>query len=382
VKPPDNQRSFVVTKIARNKIDICGVARLLAAIGMISLIVSSSSPQAASAAPEKVKFGWPAAFSVTLAHVALGEELGFFKDEQIEPEIVLIQGAFAVLQQILSGGLDTGYVGLEAGLIAKQRNGGVSPIKFVYNYARDTIWEIVVPLDSPIKSLSDLKGKKIATGSMASGNVPVTRGILSTVGIDQGAFEFLVTGQGAPAFRALQTGNVDALNLYDTQHAALVATGFPVRRLEFPPEFLNMPSHGFPVTNAVLISKHDVLARFGRAWSKSIVACQAALDACVRAYWKRYPDLAPAPNVMADRLETEKIILAARLDKLTKFSPGEPKLMGSFTESGWQKVARNLKAGGLVESDQGPFSDLYSNELVSEYNRFDSMQVTAKAGRQ
>jgi NitT/TauT family transport system substrate-binding protein len=202
------------------------------------------------------------------------------------------------------------------------------------------------------------------------------------VGIGADAFDFQVTGQGAPAFRALQTGNVDALNLYDTQHASLAATGFAIRSLKFPAKFLNMPSHGFPVTNAVLASKRDVLARFGRAWSKSIVACQAALEACVRAYWKRYPDLAPAPNVMAERLETEKIVLTARLDKLTKFAPGEPKLMGAFTENDWQKVARNLKAGGLVESDQGPFNDLYSNELVGEYNRFDAVRVTSKADGQ
>jgi NitT/TauT family transport system substrate-binding protein len=371
-----------LTKIVRKALHSRAMARSPVVIGMISLIVFCSFMRTASAAPDKVKFGWPAAFSVTLAHVALGEELGFFKEERIEPEIVLIQGAFAVLQQILSGGLDTGYVGLEAGLIAKQRNGGVSPIKFIYNYARDTIWEIVVPAGSPIKSLADLRGKKIATGSMASGNVPVTRGILSTVGINANDFEFQVTGQGAPAFRALQTGNVDALNLYDTQHAALVSVGYPIRRLEFPSDFLDMPSHGFPVTNAVLASKHDILARFGRAWSKSIVACQAALEACVRAYWKRYPDLAPAPDSMAAKLVSEKIILAARLDKLTKFSPEEPRLMGSFSEMAWQKVARNLKAGGLIDSDQGPFDDLYSNDLVSEYNHFDAAQVTAQPGGQ
>jgi len=356
--------------------------RSLAVAGLLAstmLCASYGAAGAADAAGDKVKFGWNAAFSVTLAHIAFGQELGFFKDERIDLEIVQIQGAFAVLQQILSGGLDTGYVALEAGPITKQRSGGTSPIKFIYNYTRETIWEIAVPEKSDIKSIKDLKGKRIATGSMASGNVPVTKAILAAVGMSPDDVSFQVTGQGAPAFRALQTGNVDALNLYDTQHATLEAMGFPLRRLSFPKEFTNMPSHGFPVTNATLAEKRDVLGRFGRAWSKSIVACKAAIENCIHAYWKRFPDLAPRPGDESERMRVETIVLKARLDKLTAFKPGAQHLLGSFSAEDWQTVAHNLKASGQIESDKGPFDDLYSSDLVAEFNRFDVSQVEAKA---
>jgi NitT/TauT family transport system substrate-binding protein len=353
--------------------------RSLAVAGFMATTVLCSSYGAANAASDKVKFGWNAAFSVTLAHIAFGHELGFFDEDRIDLEIVQIQGAFAVLQQILSGGLDTGYVGLEAGSITKQRSGGTSPMKFIYNYTRETIWEIAVPEKSDIKSIKDLKGKRIATGSMASGNVPVTKAILTTLGMSPDDVSFQVTGQGAPAFRALQTGNVDALNLYDTQHATLEAMGFPLRRLACPKAFTNMPSHGFPVTNATLAEKRDVLARFGRAWSKSIVACKAAIQNCIHAYWKRYPDLAPRPGDESERMRVETIVLKARLDKLTSFESGAKRLLGSFSEQDWQTVAHNLKSSGQIESDKGPFGDLYSNELAEDYNRFDVSQVEARA---
>ncbi len=43
---------------------------------------------------------------------------------------------------------------------------------------------IVVPDDSPIKTVADLKGKTVGVPSLASGSVPFARALIASVGVD------------------------------------------------------------------------------------------------------------------------------------------------------------------------------------------------------
>ncbi|HMV38192.1 MAG TPA: ABC transporter substrate-binding protein, partial [Plasticicumulans sp.] len=45
--------------------------------------------------------------------------------------------------------------------IARQPGKQNFPLKFVYNYLRNSVWEFAVPADSQVKTIADLKGKTI-----------------------------------------------------------------------------------------------------------------------------------------------------------------------------------------------------------------------------
>jgi NitT/TauT family transport system substrate-binding protein len=325
-----------------------------------------------------VKIGWPAGFASNMAHLTFGKELGLFKEEGLDYEVVSMQGTFPVVQQILSGGFDTGYVGVETVVNALQPGANHIPLRFVFNYTRQSIWEIVVPEDSPIKTLTDLKGKTIGIAGPTFGNVPVTKAALGSVGLKPDQYTLFTVGTGGPAFRALKTGQVDALNLWDTMHATLRASGFKLREINFPAEFDGNPSHGFAVTENLIKTKPEFIARFGRAIAKSIVACDANIKECIRSFWRSYPAQKPQ-GPENEAMAKEEAILSARLKKLLYFKPGEQPLLGGFTDDQWKSIIQSLKLGGMITVSDLPMDKLYTNRFVADFNKFDRADVIKRA---
>lgn len=340
--------------------------------------ISVLSTAAVAQSPEVVKIGWPAGFASNMAHLTFGKELGFFKDDNLDYEVVSMQGTFPVIQQILSGGFDTGYVGVETVVNALQPGANLIPLRFVFNYTRQSIWEIVVPKDSPIKNLADLKGKTIGIAGPTFGNVPVTKAALGTVSVQPNQYSLFTVGTGGPAFRALTTGQVDALNLWDTMHATLESTGYQLREINFPSEFEGNPSHGFAVTEELMKTRPKFIARFGRAIAKGIVACDANLEECIRSFWRAYPAQKPQ-GPESEAMAKELKILSARMKKLMYFGPGEKPLMGSFTDQEWRGVINSLKLGGVITVSDLPMDKLYTNRFVADFNKFDRADVIRRA---
>jgi NitT/TauT family transport system substrate-binding protein len=352
---------------------------LRTAIASIFVVLPALVINAHAQANEKVSFGWPAANAVTLAHVQFGKDLGFFQEEKIELEIISLQGTFPVIQQILAGKLTTGYVGLEASIISRQPGQTPLPMKFFYNYLRSSIWEIMVLPDSPVKSIKDLKGKSVGVAGMSFGNIPVTKALLGMSNMSATDISFQTVGQGVPAFRALTTRQVDALNLWDTQHATLEAQGTALRRIPLPPGVDDVSSHGLPVLESTLKTKADLLTRFGRAWAKSTVACNANPAACVKSFWRAYPAQKPSIGTEEEKLAQNMKVLTTRLEKLTSFRPKESKQYGSFSDVDWKGVMKMQSMGGVITKTDIPLDLLYSNELAAGINKFDVEAVVQAA---
>lgn len=350
-----------------------------AAASIIAASLATLSTGAQAQKVEKVTFGWPAAYAITLAHAQFGVDLGFFKEENLELEIVPLKGSFPVIQQILAGQLTTGYVGLEAPIISRQPGKTELPLKFFYNYLRSSIWEIAVLPDSPIKTFKDLKGKSLGVAGMSFGNIPVTKAWLGMSDMKESDITFQTVGMGAAAFRALTTRQVDALNLWDSMHATLEAQGTALRRVPPPAGVEDGSSHGFPVLESTLKNKPDLLTRFGRAWSKSIIACDANPEACVKSFWRAYPAQKPSTGTEAEKLARDMKVLTARLAKLTSFRPSENKQFGTFSDVDWSGLIKMQSMGGAITKTDIPLNELYTNELTPAMNKFDAEAVVRAA---
>ncbi len=61
--------------------------------------------------------------------------------------------------------------------------------------------------------------------------------------------EFIPVGTGAPAFLALTSKKVDALNLWDAQHLTLENTGVKLRRLAISEKYASLFSNGYVAHN-------------------------------------------------------------------------------------------------------------------------------------
>ena len=344
----------------------------------VFLLLAVQSAPASAADPDKAVFAWPGVLTTGIAPFAMAQELGFFKKENIAFSVVVLQGSGVLIPQLMNGSIFTAFATPDPLIISRQPNRPNFPIRFVYNAVRKSIWEIVVLEDSPVRTVKDLAGKKIGVGALTWGNVPMTKAILQQVGVSSDAVQFVAVGGGVPAFDAIRRGKIDALNLYDVQHAALEAFGTKIRRLPYPPQFAGTSSHGLLVIDKMIRERPDLVARFGRAVAEGTVACEANPESCLRAYWKEFPDQKPEVTDAA-AVARELSFLKTRLGNMIAFDPGEPHLYGAYKEKDWTASITSLRLGGQLDNSDIALASLYTDEFVAEYNRFSVDEVVAAA---
>lgn len=146
------------------------------------------------------KFGW------------LEEE---FKAEGTEIKWVLSQGSNRALEFLAADAVDFGST---AGLAAVLAKANGNPIKTVYVYSKPEWTALVVAKDSPIKSIEDLKGRKVAATKGTDPYLFLLRS-LNDKGLGKNDIQH-VHLQHADGRAALEQGRVDAWAGLDPHMAA------------------------------------------------------------------------------------------------------------------------------------------------------------------
>ena len=190
---------------------------LLAAALTLSLTAcgGSSSNSDASAAADSGATHLRLIYSPSLcaAPMYIAIENGYFEDEGLDIEQVTVDAAH-VSEAIGADQVDVG-MGLIGKMLQPLENG--LPIKFTTGIHTGCT-KLLVPGDSDIKSVADLKGKKIGVPGLADAATVVSKRSLSAAGIgvtDQNMeVEFSVYSRNDLA-QALQNGAVDAIALGD-----------------------------------------------------------------------------------------------------------------------------------------------------------------------
>lgn len=333
---------------------------------------------AAGPAQAQTKLVYGNVTSVTLSQgvIIAAKALGFFKEEGIELEIVEFNGTGTLLPQMTAKRVHIGYPNPDVLMISRQPGKDPLPIKYFYNATRESAWEFIVPADSPIKDLKDLKGKKIGVGALSFGNIPITKAMFKEFGFEA---ELLPVGVGAPAFLAFREKKVDALNLFDSQHATMEVQGTAIRRLEMPKKYKDLFSNGFVAHEDMIRDDPKTLAAFGRAIAKTSVFCEANRAACVKAFWTLYPNQKPTSGDEATNIRNGIKIMAARFDKYLDFDNQKQRRWGEFPAQAWKDFATTLFEGGQLSTKDIAVESCYTNALVPEINRFDTAAIVARA---
>lgn len=349
----------------------------------VAAAVLSFAPTAPAVAQEKVVFGFPAPHNVQFAYLWFGSKLGFFKDEGLTLDVITVTGSGVLLPQVASGQVTMGYANPDLTIIALAK-GEPLPVRFVMNWLRSQTFEFVVLDSSPVKTLGDLKGRKLGVGALTWGNLPLTRAMLANAGVQWNkTVEVLPVGLGAAAWRRLQNGEVDALNLFVGEHGRMELAGIPIRRLPMPDAFRTIFSNGFVMSNRTIAEKPRTVVGMGRAITKSWVACKANAEACVRAYWEANPTARPAPDKEAEQLRTDVRQAMFDRNQIDDYSGGGPRKAGHYPPDAWTRLVGIMHAEGLVQRTDLDFDRLYTNQFVDEINAFDAAAVErqAKAAR-
>jgi NitT/TauT family transport system substrate-binding protein len=344
-----------------------------------AVVLGVSVTLAASAAParaaEPVKVGFCAkTITSAAAPFAIATKMGWYGDMRVQ--LVPVPGSTDCVKLVATGNLPYSLPSPES--LPTARRQGLKA-KIFYTAYQGNIYALAVPKDSAIRSVRDLKGKRIGVASMASGGVQVARGVLAMNGLDPDKDAHLVVvGEAAQAAALVRSRQVDALALYDTQYALIDEAGQPVRFLDIGP-VARYPSNGFLALEDTLRSRRAEALQLVKGYAMGTVFAMANPEAAVRILYEVYPNVKPTGKSDADALRDDVKTLLARAAHWRLEATGV-KRWGESAVADLDAYEDFLLRWKVIE-EKVPATDLVTNELIDEVNAFDPAKIQEEAKR-
>ena len=243
---------------------------MLAAIAV--LIVLGTIP---AAAQDKVRVGvFPVSSSLPYF---VASELGFFKEQNIEPEMIKLIGGPPNVAAMITNQIDAAAVLVTIeGMNADLKKPGVAMyISLNSQNKKYQMEQFVVRTGYPAKSLKDLKGAKIMSAP-GPANVTMAKAALAAAGLKEGDYTLdqldmaqHVNVMKAGTFDAGYTLEPNASTMRKMGIARALETGVIAHYVLGDPN-ANAFVAGCALTSEFIKSRPDVAKRFAAAWAKAV----------------------------------------------------------------------------------------------------------------
>ena len=308
------------------------------------------------------------------APFAIAMKRGWYGKAGLKVQLVPVPGSTDCVKLVATGDLPWSLPSIEPIPAARQQ--GVKA-KIFYTAYQGNIYGIAVPKESAIRSVKDLKGKKIGVASMGSAGVPVARGILAMNGLDpDNDAQIVVVGEAAQAAALIRGGQVQALSLYDTQYALVESAGQPVRLLDSGP-VARFPSNGFFALEETVKKDRARAVALAQGYAMGTVFAMANPEAAVKILYDVYPQTKPSGKTDEQALRDDVKTLLARAEHW-KLEAGGVKRWGESSIKDFDAYEDFLLRWKVIQQ-KVPVTDVVSNDLIDEVNRFDAAAVAAEA---
>lgn len=287
------------------------------------------------------------------APLVLGKERGFFLDEGIDVTLVEGTGSANTVQALANNRYDFGLPGGQATATAV---GAGVPIKMIANHMPRDQLVIFVREESPIRSLSDLEGRRLVVGIGQQSTVLV-RDVLEAAGADVDAVEIEEVQEEGKNLLFLQ-GRYDAtatpfesIAVMREAEPDLQLRAFPYAEYGFGSMSSGLATHADTIEN-----NPDLVHRMVAAYARSYLYAAENQDELIEVVSRLYPAATP------DILETEVEIAFALV--ATENTEGRP--FGWMAPEDWESTLDLLRRTGDIDDDVSP-EDIYTNEFIGDW---------------
>lgn len=304
---------------------------------------------------------------------AVPKQLGFFKVEGLDVDIQNSQTGMISAQVLESKNAQVGTTAAEAIMAVREQGGDL--ISF-FNLKRNAGTFLIVPPDSPIQKLEDLKGKTIGAPSFGAGGGMALKENLTDIGITPDQYTAIATGAGPSAIAALRTGKIDALVVWDAMLAAAENTGLSLRIVRIPLED-GLVGTTLATTAAFADANPKEVAGYCRAMTKGLLFTVTNRAAAIRLFWEEFPNTKPTSIDDATALKNSVHIMDRFLEMALQGQPASAPL-GGFIAENWQSThADFVKVGSLKGTE--PATAAYTTKFIGDCNNFDRDAIVAQA---
>jgi NitT/TauT family transport system substrate-binding protein len=341
-------------------------------LGIIALAALTGMDTAQA---ETLRVGWCArTVTSAAAPFAIANKMGWFKAAGFEVEVVPLPGSTDCVKYVGTGEVRYALPSIEP--LASLRPQGLLA-RVYYTAYQGNIYGPAVAADSPIKTIEELKGKRIGVQSMSSGGVPVARAIAASLGLDPDTgISIVVVGEGAQAAALLRSQQVDALSLYDTQYALIENVGVPLRRIAAP-AIDRFPSNGFIALDDTLAKHRAEAVALAQGYAKGTVFAIENPEAAVRILWEVFPQTKATGKDEASALKDDVKTLQARAENWRLEKVGVTR-WGENSMANYQAYLDFLLKTAVIKQAVKA-DDVVTNDLLAEIDAFDPEKIRAEA---
>ena len=232
--------------------------RILIVVALLC-VASNNNAQELVKTPVQIPAITPAATAFAVAR-----DRGYYRQEGLDAQLIVMPSALGT-QALLGGNVKFSTVG-GAGLLPILRG---APIRFMFTtFNRPMFW---LYSRSDIRSVENLKGKKVGVSSLGSGPDSLLREILKKHGLDGGRdVAIMPVGSGTARFFALQAGTVDAAMLSIPANLMAQDAGFRELVSFIDQEWIELQGT-INVTDQLLASDPTLVEKFIRATLKGFI---------------------------------------------------------------------------------------------------------------
>lgn len=346
------------------------------------LIFATAVPQHAQAQSKPLKPVTIAVgtqvLNVTYPWLTLPIALGYWKDEGYDVKVITVGGSLQGIQQMVGGAVDFAQLN-STGLIQANTDNNVAVRGLMGTGMID--WGVGVMADGPIKSITDLKGKKIGIFSLGTGGIPLLKGYLRSNGINPDSdVQIIATGAGAPALEALKTDRVQALMFWGSALTGFENAGTRLRVL-VDPSWRSLPDFTFGTMQKTIDTDPAMVEAIARGAAKATLYAMTNPSCTVKVHWKYFPSTKPTGADEATLARNDQRLLETQLDTMkAAYEVHGGKLIGAINPAAYGRMQDFMLKEGLIKRTVPVDSLLIGKPGFYEaINRFDRAAVIEAA---
>src|SRR5262247_1463597 len=236
-------------------------------------------PVSAAFALDKVRLGKAVPNSFAFGATEVGIEAKIFEQEGIEIEVTSFRGDAQLQQALAAGGVD---VGLGSGPGLGFRAKGAPAIGVAAMYGAPANLALALPYDTPVKTVGDLKGKRIGVTTAGSLTDWLVRELSRQQGWGSDGIKIMALGQMQARLAAIQRGELDGMVIEAATGYELEEAGKARNFMLFGDIAKDFYTHVIFSTDDVVNSRPELLRRFLRGWFRTVAFMRANKDFTVK----------------------------------------------------------------------------------------------------
>ncbi len=325
------------------------IRAFLAACTLLTL-----SGMAAAAEPDKVRIrlDWTPWGNQAAFHLA--QVKGWYKAANLDVDIEDGNGSVTTIQIVGNGEYDAGYASLSSMAVARSK--GV-PVRALADYARRSDIGVLVPVDSDIKTPSDLRGKHIGYTAGSLEGPFVDPFLKSAGGLTRDDLQ-LTNFDGSAKLGNYKAGRLDGAFSTIPFFLPPVSKERPSRAIALADYGYQFPSYGIFATEDSIKKRGAALARFvsvtSAGWAYILKGHE---DEAVQAIIADRPNAKLNPDVLLGQIKSFETFM------ITPATAGKP--IGYQAPSDWEAAIATLEKVQVLKPGT-PATDFYTNATFDQ----------------